>query len=230
MLAKFYSLSIASLFVLSATPALAGVVGGRLGAPTLDVIAQEAIFEVTANFEDGGDLSGISLDVRNSTINGGSISDYSVFSFTPNSALSAWNVLSGFGNTATGGSPYFIEYGPSSYRIETATPLGVLEDASFSVGYLTFAYGELGLTGGDEFTINIEGILAPFASTSVSILPKDELVTSVALPLTFDGPYGPGTRSVTLPSSEIDVPEPTSLAVFGVLGLAAVGIRRRVVR
>ena len=225
------------LTILGASTGSAGVVGAKLESPTVDFNSQTATFDITTTFEDGGDLFALSIDVQESSINGVKVSDivgfdYTVFDFSPGSIFTGlgWATLSDFGTSFTAGPPFNTTYGESVFRYDSGGPpngLGLTDSQVVPLGVLTFDFSTLGLSGGDEFTIDIKGVVNVDPTTSVTFNPSDpNEPASLALPLTFDGPYGPEAQTVILPADVTQVPEPTSIAAFALLGLVALRYRK----
>lgn len=221
----------------------AGVItiGGILGAPNLNTSNQTVKFEVTAIFQanpgesfEPGFLSGFAIDVGQSSVMGASISttSFDSFSFDANSSFASWDIESDFGETFTTGIPFPITWGPSTMRIEAQSipdEISIAGPTTISLGFLEFDYSGFGLVGGDSFTVNIEGDINVIP-TSASFVPNDfGLPIEWVQPLDFESlsGFGPAEQTITLPLENTVVPEPASIAIWGLLGLGLVGARRK---
>lgn len=196
-----FPLSLAFLLLAVTSSAQAGVIG-FLGEGLLNTTDQTVTFDYRLRFDGLGDFSEFTIDVGHSDIppHLPMDIDFEDFSFEFDALTFANAIEVPFSS----GSPiYSLAFDPVPIPIT-----GELE-----IGKLTFKYGDYLPIDGDTFIVIVEGSTALF----------DEPIGSL---VSFEAP-GVGERVVTLPASVGAVPEPASVAIWGLLGVAALGIRRR---
>ncbi len=199
-----------------------GTVKGRMELTNFDLANQLAHFDVTAIFEEAGEVAGISINITASQApSGNPITDFSNFTFTPSlfptgRLQPTWNEFSTFGP----GNGHYTLADPFIPLTPPATTLVTTNDSLF-LGELTFDFGAEGLIGGDSFIVDV---IASTVLYRQSGIPIGGVVT-----LEFDDPLADGSQELTIPASPSGiVPEPSSiLAMLGVLGIAVAQVRRK---
>jgi hypothetical protein len=225
-----------------------GVVNPAFGGITGDLglysnFGNVATFDYRVTFEEAGSFDAFSIDVFFSGVGSDKLTDFGNFSFdtTVGDFLidpPVWDLEQTFSD-ADSSTP-----ASSIYRLAapSGTSQSVIAD-TYLVGRLTFDYSDFDYSDIDfpvgearEFNVDVTGQTIDgtpqtsfqFLPASGGIIDPDTDSSATWTQVGFgDGEGQSGSVPVSVPSN---VPEPTSLAVFGLLGLAAAGIRRRVKR
>jgi hypothetical protein len=208
-----------------------------------------ATFDYRVTFDQAGSFDAFSVDVAFSGVAGQQLTNFGAFSFDTtvgdfaidppasddSPAFPAWD------HERTFSDADLSDAASSIYR--RSAPSGTSENVmagTYLIGRLKFDYAAIDFPVGEprEFTVNVTGqSIMGTPQTSFLFLPAvgegEGGIISPGSTATWtqvvfgEGEGQTGNVTVSIPSN---VPEPGALAIWGLLGFAAIGFRRRVKR